>query len=55
MENYLGCKLDITWTRTPATDYTANKLVVLQSGPVPDIGTTSKDQLSTSTAMTVPY
>ena len=37
MENYLGCKLDITWTRTAATDYTANELVVLQSGSVPDI------------------
>lgn len=42
MENYLGCKLDITWTRTPATDYTANELVVLQSGSVPDIATVTK-------------
>lgn len=42
MENYLGCKLDITWTRTAATDYTANELVVLQSGSVPDIATVTK-------------
>lgn len=42
MENYLGCKLDITWTRTPATDYQANELVVLQSGSVPDIATVTK-------------
>ena len=42
MENYLGCKLDITWTRTPAKDYSENELVVLQSGSVPDIATVTK-------------
>lgn len=42
MENYLGCKLDITWTRTPSTDYAANELVVLQSGRVPDVATVTK-------------
>lgn len=42
MEEYLGCKLDITWTRTPATDYQENELVVLQSGRVPDVATVTK-------------
>ena len=42
MEQYLGCKLDITWTRTPATDYSENELVVLQSGRVPDIASVTK-------------
>ncbi len=42
MEAYLGCDLDITWTRTPATDYAANELVVLQSGAVPDVATVTK-------------
>lgn len=42
MEEYLGCKLDITWTRTPAADYQANELVVLQSGMVPDVATLTK-------------
>lgn len=42
MEKYLGCKLDITWTRTPATDYQDNELVVLQSGDVPDVATLTK-------------
>lgn len=42
MEEYLGCKLDITWTRTPATDYAENELVVLQSGRVPDVATVTK-------------
>ena len=42
MEKYLGCKLDITWTRTPATDYSANELVVLQSGRIPDVATVTK-------------
>ncbi|MDO4284688.1 MAG: hypothetical protein Q4C60_05055 [Eubacteriales bacterium] len=42
MEAYLGCTLDITWTRTPAVDYSANELVVLQSGNVPDAATVTK-------------
>ena len=42
MENYLGCKLDITWTRTPSLDYADNELVVLQSGQVPDVATVTK-------------
>lgn len=42
MEEYLGCKLDITWTRTPAVDYADNQLVVLQSGRVPDIASNVK-------------
>ena len=42
MEKYLGCELDITWTRTPAVDYAANELVVLQSGMVPDVATVTK-------------
>lgn len=42
MEKYLGCKLDITWTRTPAADYMDNELVVLQSGKVPDVATLTK-------------
>lgn len=42
MERYLGCKLDIDWTRTVDRDYTANELVVLQSGEIPDIATITK-------------
>jgi putative aldouronate transport system substrate-binding protein len=42
MEKYLGCKLEINWTRTPAVDYSANELVVLQSGRVPDVATVTK-------------
>ena len=42
MEEYLGCKLDISWTRTPSVDYAANELVVLQSGQIPDVGCTTK-------------
>ena len=42
MEKYLGCKLDINWTRTPAVDYADNELVVLQSGELPDIATLTK-------------
>lgn len=42
MEEYLGCKLDISWTRTPAVDYADNQLVVLQSGRVPDIASNVK-------------
>lgn len=42
MEAYLGVKLDITWTRTPAVDYSANELVVLQSGQVPDMASVTK-------------
>ncbi|MDL2300954.1 hypothetical protein LJC58_01215 [Lachnospiraceae bacterium OttesenSCG-928-D06] len=42
MEEYLGCTLDITWTRTPSTDYSANELVVLQSGMVADAATVTK-------------
>ena len=42
MEEYLGVTLDITWTRTPATDYAENELVVLQSGRVPDVATVTK-------------
>lgn len=42
MEAYLGCKLDITWTRTPAVDYADNELVVLQSGQVQDAASVTK-------------
>lgn len=42
MEAYLGCKLDITWTRTAANDYMDNELVVLQSGQIPDMATVTK-------------
>lgn len=42
MEEYLGCKLDITWTRTPSVDYADNELVILQSGQVPDVATVTK-------------
>lgn len=42
MEEYLGCKLDITWTRTPFNDYMENELVVLQSGRVPDVASLTK-------------
>ena len=42
MEAYLGCKLDITWTRTPAVDYADNELVVLQSGQVQDVASVTK-------------
>ena len=42
MEAYLGCKLDITWTRTPSQDYMDNELVVLQSGQVPDVASVTK-------------
>lgn len=42
MEEYLGCKLDITWQRTPWADFRANELVVLQSGDVPDVSTYSQ-------------
>lgn len=42
MEAYLGCKLSITWQRTPWADYQNNELVMLQSGDVADISTCSK-------------
>lgn len=42
MEAYLGCKLDISWTRTPSQDYMDNELVVLQSGQVPDVASVTK-------------
>lgn len=42
MEEYLGCKLDISWTRTPDRDYADNELVILQSGQVPDVATVTK-------------
>lgn len=42
MEHYLGCKLDINWSRTPAVDYAENELVVLQSGQIPDIASITK-------------
>ncbi|MDY2658269.1 MAG: extracellular solute-binding protein [[Ruminococcus] gnavus] len=42
MEHYLGCKLDIKWSRTNATDYANNELVVLQSGELPDVATITK-------------
>lgn len=42
MEHYLGCELDITWSRTNSTDYAANELVVLQSGQLPDVATVTK-------------
>ena len=42
MEHYLGCKLDIEWSRTNSTDYSTNELVVLQSGEIPDIATVTK-------------
>lgn len=42
MEHYLGCKLDIEWSRTNSTDYATNELVVLQSGELPDIATVTK-------------
>lgn len=42
MEEYLGCKLDISWTRTPSVDYADNELVVLQSGRVPDVASLTK-------------
>lgn len=42
MEAYLGCKLDITWTRTPSADYASNELVILQSGRIPDVATVTK-------------
>lgn len=42
MEHYLGCTLDITWSRTNSTDYASNELVVLQAGNVPDVATVTK-------------
>ncbi len=42
MEAYLGVDLDITWSRTPFVDYSANELVILQSGRIPDVATTTK-------------
>lgn len=42
MEHYLGCELDINWTRTNNIDYANNELVVLQSGQAPDIATVTK-------------
>ncbi|MDO5422924.1 MAG: hypothetical protein Q4F41_04275 [Eubacteriales bacterium] len=42
MESYLGCTLDITWTRTPSSDYSNNELVILQSGAVTDVATVTK-------------
>lgn len=42
MEKYLGCKLDIKWSRTPQADYMDNEMVVLQSGKVPDVATVTK-------------
>lgn len=52
MEAYLGCKLDITWTRTPAVDYADNELVVLQSGQVQDVPALPRVRLSMSTERT---
>ncbi|MDY3918497.1 MAG: hypothetical protein SOZ59_05765 [Candidatus Limivivens sp.] len=42
MEAYLGCKLDISWTRTPSQDYSNNELVMLQAGDVSDVATVTK-------------
>lgn len=42
MEAYLGCKLDISWTRTADRDYSDNELVVLGSGSVADVATVTK-------------
>lgn len=42
MEAYLGCKLDITWQRTPWNDFRSNEMVILQSGDLPDISTYSQ-------------
>ena len=42
MEHYLGCTLDINWSRTNNTDYQNNELVVLQSGNVPDVASLTK-------------
>jgi hypothetical protein len=42
MESYLGCDLDITWVRTPYSDYQDNELVVLQSGSISDVATLTK-------------
>ncbi len=41
MEEYLGCKLDITWTYTPWLDYRQNEQVILASGSLPDVFTYS--------------
>lgn len=42
VEEYLGCKLDITWQRTPWADFRNNELVILQSGDLPDVSTYSQ-------------
>lgn len=42
MEAYLGVDLDITWTRTPWSDFRGNEMIILQSGMLPDVSSTSK-------------
>jgi ABC-type sugar transport system, periplasmic component len=42
MEEYLGCKLDITWSYVPWADYQQNEEVILASGNLPDVFTYSK-------------
>ena len=41
MTEYLGCKLDISWTYTPWADYRTNEKVILASGALPDVFTYS--------------
>ncbi|HHV12451.1 MAG TPA: hypothetical protein GXX75_19435 [Clostridiales bacterium] len=45
MEEYLGCKLDITWNMTPWQDFRTNEAVLLQSGDIPDVSTYSQGTL----------
>ncbi|MFV0504929.1 MAG: hypothetical protein ACK5LT_13335 [Lachnospirales bacterium] len=42
MEDYLGCKLDITWNMTPWLDYRENEKVLLQTDDIPDVSTYSQ-------------
>lgn len=42
MENYLGCKLDITWNIVPWNDFRARETVTLASGDLADINTYSQ-------------
>lgn len=39
MEAYLGCTLDITWIRTPQSDYSSTAKVNLQAGTISDVNT----------------
>lgn len=42
MENYLGVKLDINWTRSDQGGYRSQEMVILETGMIPDVATLTK-------------